>query len=163
MHDRRTTLDTVAVAALVSLWAETFTSLPSLPATVATSFAFDGAAQRYGSKYLLLLLPAIAVLAYLLVDFTIRTKMRMNLPFRVPEERIGDIMPVCDYFQRVARVEVLTGFVAVQWVLIESAREVQLVGEFMPFVLTLVAVIVATTVLFMLRIWRIAHDDAPPG
>lgn len=154
---RGKTLDTIAIVALVALWAETLVSLPGLPNTVPTSFGHDGTPHAYGSRFEFLLMPAIGAVMYAIVWLTLRAGyMRLNVPFTIPEDRLPLIRPLYDRVQRILRVVVLVGFVALQWSIIESARNNALVSSFGT---TVSAVIVATIALiawFIYRVWAIA-------
>jgi hypothetical protein len=154
---RGKTLDTIGVAALVALWAETIVSIPGLPDMVPTSFGHDGMPQAYGSRFELLLLPAIATVMWAIVWLTLRAgSMNLNLPFTIPEDRLPLIQPLSRQMQRILRVVLLVGFVALQSAIIESAKSDQLVPGFVAIVLTLVVATVALGAWFIRRAWTIA-------
>jgi hypothetical protein len=156
---RAKTLDTIAIAALVALWAETLVSIPRLPDMVPTSFGHDGIPQAYGSRFELLLLPAIATVMWVIVWLTLRAGyMSLNVPFTIPEDRLPLIQPLAAQMQRVLRVELLVGFVALQWAIVESAKGDQLVPGFIGIVITVVVVTVALAAWFMRRVWTIAKS-----
>ena len=155
---RARTLDTIAVAALVALWAETLVSLPGLPQMIATSFANDGTARVYSSKELLFLLPAIGTITYAITGLTLRLPQpQLNLPFSIPQERLPLVEPVSKFFQRLIRTELLIGFTALQWAVIESARMDHLVPGLVVTVFAIIGAIVATVSTMMYRVWGIAR------
>ncbi len=156
-ESRGSTLDTISVAALVALWAETLVSLPGLPDMVPTSFGHGGMPQAYGSRFELLLLPVIATVMWAIVWLTIRTRtVRLNVPFTIPENRLPLILPLSQQMQRMLRVVLLVGFVALQSAIIESAKADQLAPGFVGIVLAVVVVAVAVASWFIYRVWTIA-------
>ncbi len=157
---RGKTLDTVAVAALFALWAETLVSIPGLPDMVPTSFDAGGVPQAYGSRFELLLLPAIAAVMWGIVWLTLRSKsMNLNVPFTIPEDRWPLIQPVSQEMQRLLRVELLVGFAALQWAIIESAKADQLVPGFVPIIIATVGGAIALVSWFIRRVWTIAKGS----
>ena len=154
---RGRTLDTIAVAALVALWAETLVSLPALPEMVPTSFGHDGSPQAYGSRFELLLLPAIGTVMWAIVWLTMRARtMRLNVPFVIPDDRLPLIQPLYFTMQRMLRVELLVGFVALQAAIIDSAKAEELVPGFVGIVLAVIVATIALTTWFIRRVWTIA-------
>lgn len=158
---RGKTLDAIAVAALVAVWAETLVSLPGLPDMIPTSFGRGGMPQAYGSRFELLLLPAIATVMWAIVWLALRGgSMNLNVPFTIPEDRLPLIAPLSQRMQRVLRVVLLIGFVALQWAILESAKADQLVSGFIGIVLTLVVATVALIGWFIYRVWTIAKGTS---
>lgn len=155
---RGKTLDTISVAALIALWAETLVSIPGLPDMVPTSFGSDGMPQVYGSRFELLLMPAIATVLWAVVWLTLRSNaMNINVPFTIPEDRLPLIQPLNQRVQRILRVVLLVGFVALQSGIIESAKNDQLMPGFVGIVVTLVAVTFALVAWFIYRVWTISQ------
>ena len=163
-ESRAKTLDTVAVAALIALWAQTLESLPSLPDMVATRFAFDGYPAVYGSKFVFLILPVVATFMWSGTWLALRTGyMKLNVPFAVPEDRIAAIRPLYEYLQRLVRVELLVGFVALQSVALESARNDRLVSGFAGIIGAIIVVTIALVSWFIYRVWTIARGGPSTG
>lgn len=153
------TPDTLAIAALVALWAETLVSMPGLPDIVPTSFGHDGMPQAYSSKFELLLLPAIGIAIWFIVGLTIRGgSVGINVPFTIPEDRMPLIQPLSQRVIRILRVELLAGFVALQWAIIESAKAGQLVPGFGTVITVFVAATIALVGWFVYRVWTIANS-----
>jgi Protein of unknown function (DUF1648) len=156
---RGKTLDILAIAALAALWAETVASLPGLPDVVPTSFGHDGMPHAYGSRFEFLLLPAIGTVMYAIVWLTLRTAyMKLNVPFTIPEDRLPLIRPIYDRTQRILRVVVLAGFVALQWAIIEGARNNELISSFGAIVSAVVIVVFVLVAWFIYRVWTIANS-----
>lgn len=156
---RGKTLDTISIAALVALWAETLVSIPGLPDIVPTSFGTGGAPQAYGSKLELLLLPAVATVMWAILGLAMRSKsVNLNMPFTIPEDRLPLIQPLSQQMQRVLRAELIAGFVALQSALIESSKAGQLVSGFGTIVGTFLAVTFALVGWFIYRVWTIAKS-----
>lgn len=155
---RGKTLDTIAIAALIALWAETLVSIPGLPDMVPTSFGSDGMPQVYGSRFELLLMPAIATALWAVVWLTLRSNaVNINVPFTIPEDRLPLIQPLSKQLQRILRVVLLVGFVALQFGIIESTKNDQLMPGFVQIVIAVVVVTVALVAWFIHRVWTISR------
>lgn len=165
MDDSRgRTLDTLAIAALVALWAETLVTLPGLPDMVPTSFGNDGSPLAFGSKYGFLLLPVIATLVYAIVTLTLRMKtIVVNVPFEISPERLAALMPMHRFVQRLIRIELLVGFVALQLSILESARIAHLAAGFGWIIGYLMVSVFATVGFYLYRLWALSRNDPPTG
>lgn len=155
-ESRGKTLDTVALAALVALWAETIVAFPGLPDSVATSFGNDGTAQAYGPKFEFFLMPVIASAIFGVVWLTLRMKtIVVNVPFEISQERLDALMPMHRFAQRLIRGELLLGFVAMQWILLESARTNELAPAFLWVTGCMILGTFAVVGWYLYRLWSL--------
>lgn len=149
--------DRVALAALVVIVAVTAYGLAMLPSIVAIHFTAGGNANGYGSKFTLLVVPAVAVFAYAAFAFRFKRNVLPNLPFSVPPERMEAVLEMNAIVLRWIRAEVLIVMAIVQWLLIGSARMGSLVPGFVEVIAVIIAVILGTIVLFLFRMFHAAR------
>jgi hypothetical protein len=155
---RERTFDMVASAALVALWAETIVSIPGLPDMIATSFTNSGDPRMYASKYILVLLPTIGALTWGIVWLTLRLpRPQINVPFAIPADRLPLVERLSGFYQRLMRAELLVGFTALQWAVIESARADHLVPGFIIIIVAIIAAVFVTIGSMLRRIRVIAR------
>lgn len=75
--------DIVNFGLLVLLWVFTVKNYTHLPGTIPVHFDFDGKADGFGSKKYAFLLPAMAILLYILLAFAVRDPDAANYPVEI--------------------------------------------------------------------------------
>ncbi len=103
------------------------------------------------------IMPSVAALIGGIVTMTVKTPMRLNLPFEVSEEALEEAAPLNVAFQRFLRAELIVGLAALEFIIIESARGIWGAPALALAPLAFVAALVATVTVFMVRVWRIAR------
>lgn len=149
-------LQAIAIAALGALWAETIGALIALPATVPTSFGTSGVPQAYGSKFTLLILPLVALGAFFITQLAQNGPMRVT-GLDVPPERQADVDAVGRRFMALVRAELIVGFAAIQFVLIQSAHAQMLSIFFGVAIAAFPIVLISTVMVMIVRIVNVAR------
>ena len=145
----------IGYTALVVLIAVGLYAFATLPASIPTSFGFDGRPQAWGSKLTILMLPAAGLLAFVLISIVQATKPRANLPFRVPEGRDEAVQAAFYAGTADLKAFLMCGFLALTIVMIASSRGA-LSPAFLPVMGVFVVALVGIVAGMLVRAWRVA-------
>jgi len=151
--------DAIGYTALVALVAVGVAAFVSLPATIPTSFGFDGRPQGWGPKVTILLLPASGVVAFAIATIAQATRPRATLPFRVPDGRQAAAQAALYAGTGDLKAFLTCGFVALTLVQVASSRG-NLSPAFFPVLATFVIVLLGIVTGMFVRAWRAAYPVA---
>jgi len=150
-------VDRVAFAALIVLIALAIYAYAVMPATIPTSFGYNGTPQAYGPKSQLFLQPGIAAFLWIVFAVVLKNPGRLILPFKVPPERLKSVMAMSDATTRLIRAEIVVALIVFEGMMIQSARLGSAVLGFSAAPVALLGAVLGTAAVFMLGAWRIAR------
>jgi uncharacterized membrane protein len=108
-------LDALSFALLIILFVMPITHYSALPDTIATHFDASGAADGWGSKKSIWLLPGIGLVSYLLLFFLSGKPHQFNYLTKITEENAEFQYRNALFMVRVVRVMVLLLFCLLVW------------------------------------------------
>lgn len=121
----RRILELVSLAALAALLAETLHALygpAPLTGPIPTHFNLAGEPDAWGSVHALWLLPAIALVLYLLMTWVSRHPAAFNYPVRVTPFNRARLDAIALSMIAWLKAELISFFGLMQWMLIRGAR-----------------------------------------
>jgi len=123
MSSRRAAFESLALVGTLVLIGVAVWGLSTLPDSIAVRWGPDGTPE-YGSKNMLLLLPAIGVLGYCLSGFAVSASIpRLNLPIKivVTPENEAAVYALERELMVALKAAVAFGFAGIEWQMVASA------------------------------------------
>jgi len=145
----------IAYAALITLIVVGLYAYATLPASIPTSFGFDGRPAAWGPKLTILLLPAIGVFAFVLISVVQTVKPRANLPFYVSDDRVDAVQAVVYAGTTDLKTVLMCGFLALTIASIANSGGT-LSPAFLPVVIAVVGAVILVVAYILVRAWRAA-------
>lgn len=149
---------TVMTAGLVALWAVGLYALFTLPPQVVSHWNNDGTASSDGSKFSVLILPAVALFAYAVIRWTLsQASIQVNVPFDVPPDKLDAVQAVSRRMMAFVGAVLMVGFTCVQVSIVLSSASGTLSPMFLPTIIGFIVTIIGSIVATLVAMWRAAH------
>ena len=142
-------LEALALALLCGLLLYIYLQWEQIPARVPLHFNALGEIDRWGNKTSLLILPGVAVFAYLLLTVTAFFPQFWNVPVQVTAVNQAAVHRCLQSMQLLIKAEVMA---VLGYLTLQAARATALTAAFLPVML---AVLLGTTLFFSIRLYRL--------
>ncbi|MHB8145902.1 MAG: DUF1648 domain-containing protein [Vulcanimicrobiaceae bacterium] len=157
MSSRRAALESLALVGTLALIGVAVWGLSTLPDSIAVRWGAAGTPE-YGSKNMLLLLPAIGVLGYCLSGFATGAAVpRLNLPIKITitPENSAAVYALERELMVALKAAVAAGFAGMEWQFIASAGGTLSAG-FIPTIVGFTVVVFALIAAYTVAIAKAA-------
>lgn len=133
-------LDSLALSAVLVLWAYVIMSYRELPAVIPTHFNFKNEADGYGSRLTLFAFPVLATVLFILFNAIIRFPHNLNYPVKITNENAERHYKLVTRLFRVLSITIPLAFLIATFMIVDLVKTgADLLGPWtMPIVLSLI-------------------------
>ncbi|MFB4167792.1 DUF1648 domain-containing protein [Virgibacillus sp. JSM 102003] len=125
----------------------------SLPEQVPTHFNAKGQADAWGNKATVLLMPAIALVSFIIMYFVTKAPHTFNYMVKVTEENAPRLYALARTFMAAINFEMVVIFSYIAWAMVQSANSGTGLG--VSFIFFVIIVPIATIISFMIKMNRV--------
>ncbi len=134
------TVEWLSWVILFSLWVLPLMYIARLPDAIPIHFALSGHADKFGSKYMIFIMPAIATLVFMLLYIIARYPESLNYPIPITEDNAPRLYHISRVGLRYIRVATLFVFMQIICTQLFPAYQ-QFLGSWTVFIVVVVTFI----------------------